>query len=127
MIRELQFGDLELLQSYPTSFPFPNLKSGLYCSQKAIVDKDEKFVGSAMLKLTAEAILILDPKLTPISKAFLINEAFTEVPKEMNKFGLDQIHVFVLPESDVAYASMLRKHFGFERARGIPLVLTKNG
>lgn len=80
-----------------------------------------------MLKLTAEALIILDPKLSNITKGALIIEAFDQVPEEMKKFGLDQVHVFVLPESDETYAGILQKHFKFERAKGIPLVYTKNG
>lgn len=126
MIRNLQFRDLEVIRRIPISFPFPNLDCGLYCSQKALIDKD-KVVGTAMLKLTSEAVIILDPHLSSITKASLIQEAFKTIPDEMDKFGLDQIHVFVIPDNDVSYAALLQKHFHFERAKGIPLVYTKNG
>lgn len=125
MVRELQFGDIGRLLTYPIEFPFPDLSSGLYCSQKALLDEREHCVGTALLKLTAEAIIILDPKLNDGKKAGLIIEAFNEMPEEMKKFGLDQIHVFVIPETDERYAEMLKKHFKFERTKGIPLVYTK--
>lgn len=125
MVRNLIFADLPELEKFPRDFPLPDISSGLYCTQKALIHRG-KLVGAAMLKLTSEAILILDPKENEITKASLISEAFGELLKDgSEKFGLDQCHVFVVPESDGKYAEFLMKHFGFVRASGIPLVFTK--
>jgi hypothetical protein len=97
----------------------------LYCIQKALLNHNQ-FVGAALLKLTSEAVLILDPKLNSITKAALIQEAFVEIKREaINKYGLDQVHVFVLPENDVKYAEFLQRHFEFQRTSGIALVYSK--
>lgn len=126
MIAELKFGDLVKLKEIAgTEFSFPDLSSGLYCSQKALFDSKGKFIGAALLKLTSEAMLILDKETTELTRAIAISEAFKQVPKELDKFGLDQAHVFVLPEDDWKYASFLMNHFGFKRATGIPLVYTR--
>jgi len=125
MIRNLQFRDLETLIQYPLDFPFPLLSNGLYCVQKALLDHD-KVVGAAFLRLTCEATLILDPKLNDLTKAALISESFKELKAEATeKYGLDQVHVFIVPESNVKYAEFLKKHFGFQETIGIPLVYTK--
>lgn len=128
MIRNLQFGDLERLKEiHPKEFPFPNLSSGLYCVQKAIVN-DDKLIGAALLRLTCEAVLILDPELSVLTKAVSILEAFPKLKSEaIGKYGLDQVHVFVVPEKDEHYVKILQKHFGFVKAEGFPLVLTKEG
>src|SRR6266853_766789 len=112
MIRNLKFADLDKIYEWcPKEYPFPDLASGLYCSQKALVI-GERLVGSAMLKLTCEAVLIIDPNISRLERARLIGEAFKELKSEaITKYGLDQVHVFVLPENDEHYAGILKKHF----------------
>lgn len=126
MVTNLRFKDLDALRSFAgTEFPFPDLSCGLYCSQKAMHDEKGKFIGAALLKLTAEAILILDPSASEMSKTRCISDAMRVLPDELDKFGLDQVHVFTLPESDTRWTKFLKAHFGFEDVKGIPLVLTR--
>lgn len=126
MIRELKFADLDKIYEWcPKEYPFPDLASGLYCCQKALVI-GQRLSGTALLKLTCEAVLIIDPSLGKLERARLISEAFQELKNEaIEKYGLDQVHVFILPENDEHYAEILKKHFGFQEATGIPLVLTR--
>lgn len=125
MIKELTLEAIPRLRKIANGdFPFPDLLSGLYCSQKGIYSEG-KFIGCALLKLTSEAMLILDRSESDLVLAKAIGEAFVEVPKEMDKFGLDQVHVFVLPETNEKYAQFLMKNFKFEKASGIPLVYTR--
>ena len=124
MIRNLQFQDLSTIIGYPRDFPFPDLGNGLYCIQKALLSGD-RLVGAALLKLSCEAILITDPNLPSRTKARLIHESFVSLRDEAIKtYGLDQVHVFVTG-NDEHYAQLLKDHFGFKDATGIPLVYTK--
>lgn len=122
MITQLHSSELPKLKEWST-FPFPNLDSGLYCSQRAIYNDQGKLIGGAFLKLTSEAMLILDPNAKGFERAKGIKEIFTLVPIEMDKFGLDQVHVFVLSHDSLA--QVLREHYNFQNATGIPLVLTR--
>lgn len=124
MVRNLQFRDLEKIQDWcPKEYPFPDLTSGLYCSQKALLAPDGKLEGAALLKLTCEAVLIIDPSLGNLEKARLVKESFKSLSVEAGEsYGLDQVQ-FVLRPGDEHYGKILRKHFGFRDQPGIPLIL----
>lgn len=124
MIRNLQFRDLEFLQRV-CQYEFPNLSNGLFCSQKALIDRKGRLVGGALLKLTSEAMIILDPDISPLIRANAIQEAFSEISSELDRYGLEDVQVNVIPENDEKYAEFLIKNFNFEKGQGIPLILRR--
>lgn len=123
MIRDLELRDLVRLESIHNSqYPLPRLGSKLYPVQK-VIEIDGKVLGSAYLHLTSEVSLVLDQGLSNFIKAELIREFFNTLPSELMRIGLTDTHVFVVPETDEKYAESLVKHFGFVKAKGIPLYL----
>lgn len=124
MIRNTVFADLEKLEQWcPKDYPPPDLTSGLYCSQKTLLGEGGKVEGFALLKLTCEAVLVLDPAAGGLEKARLVKLAFESLKSEATeKYGLDQVQ-FVLRAGDDHYAEILKKHFGFRDQPGIPLIL----
>lgn len=124
MIRNTIFSDLDKLQEWCPKEP-PDLASGLYCSQKTLLDEAGNPKGFALLKLTCEAVLVLDPEATDLERARLVKLSFESLKSEaIGKYGLDQVQ-FVLRPGDDHYAEILKKHFGFRDQPGIPLVLWK--
>lgn len=124
MIRNVQFQDLNKLEQWcPKEYPPPDLSSGLYCSQLALLGNRGNLEGFALLKLICEAVLIIDPSVSNLEKARLVKNSFDGLTKEaLENYGLDQVQ-FVLREDQVHYAKILKKHFGFKDQPGIPLIL----
>ena len=113
-VTKLRKSHVKLLKEYNNSkFPFPNLASPLYIIRGAIVDKDNNLLGAGFIKLTAEAIIILDPKIGKINKATAIYKLFDAARRGMVKKGLDGVHAFT---NDVNFQSFLKKRFGFEKS-----------
>ena len=127
MIRNTIFADLDKLQEWcPKEYPPPDLTSGLYCVQKSLLGEDGEVAGFALLKLTCEAVLVLDPDANELERARMVKVAFEKLKSEATeKYGLDQVHIFILPENNISYAELLKKHFGFQETTGIPLVYTR--
>jgi len=125
MTRNMQFQDIELMEQWcPKEYPPPDLTTGLYCAQKVLLSKDGKIEGFALLKLTCEAVLILDPDLkSNLERARLVRDSFNSLKSEATeKYGLDQVQ-FVLRPGQEHYAKILKKHFQFQDQPGIPLIL----
>lgn len=123
MIRDLELRDLLTVESFNAhNHQLPKLGSRLYPSQK-VIEENGKVLGSAFLHLTSDVSIILDPSLPNLTRARLIKEFFSIVPKELMDNNLEDTRVFVNPENDVKYAEFLMKHFGFVKDKGIPLYL----
>jgi hypothetical protein len=123
MIRDLQLRDLIAVESFNSNgHQLPKLNSKLYPVQK-VIEEDGKILGSAFLHLTSDVSIILDPSLSNLTRARLIKEFFSIVPKELMDNNLEDTRVFVNPENDTRYAEFLIRHFGFVKDKGIPLYL----
>lgn len=123
MIRDLELRDLIVLEEMnQNNHQLPRLGSKLYPSQK-VIEEDGKLLGLAFLHLTSDVSIILDPNLNCITKARLIKEFFSIVPKELMNNNLEDTRTFVNPDNDVKYAQFLMRHFGFKLDKGIPLYL----
>lgn len=123
MLRNLEGKDLEKVKEIHAKsnlFPFPDLSSPLYCIQKGIEIQGE-LVGASFVHLTCEVGLILDPKLCRIKKARAIHEVFSSLHDEIKRFGLEDAHIFVVPESNEEFANLLVKNYKFARTPGITL------
>src|SRR6266404_5306875 len=103
MIRNTIFADLDKLQKWcPKEFPPPDLASGLYCVQKSLLGENGEVTGFAFLKLTCEAVLVLNPEANELERARMVKVAFEKLKSEaISHYGLDQVHIFILPESNV--------------------------
>ena len=65
-VREYKESDLAQLKAIHASqgfdYAFPDLSNPLFVTKQVLTDSDEKIVGAAFLRLTAETYLLLDPK-----------------------------------------------------------------
>lgn len=123
-IRPFKFEDLEAIRSLGerySDFPFPDVNDPLY-TVKEVAEVDGKIIGAGLLRMTSEAVLILDLKCPQIQRAYAIERLlYTGIQKSQ----IDEIHTFLTGEMAHNFASFLRRKFGFEDVRGIPLVLRK--
>lgn len=123
MIRDLELRDLIIVEGiHNGKYPLPKLGSKLYPVQK-VIEVDGKVLGTAYLHLTSEVSLILDPKLSNLTRAKLLKEFFSVLPEELLKNDLEDTHVFVTPESGEKFVEFLKRHFNFVIAKGTPLYL----
>ncbi len=67
--------------------------------------------GAALLKVTSEAILILNPELSDLQKARLILESFDSLLSGLRKLGLDDAHLFT---NNKEFGEILKRHFDFK-------------
>lgn len=126
-IRDLNLRDyitLEKLHDKVSEFPIPNPSNKLNIVKKAIYD-DGNFIGAGFAWNTTEISLIVDDDLSSIKRAKAVKLLFDTLLKELVGLGYEDSHVFVIPKTDVKYAELLKKHFGFIDDEGIPLYYRK--
>ncbi len=99
-----------LIEFNSEKFPFPDLGNPLYIIRGSLIDNSGNVIGAGFIKLTSEAIIILDPTLSKLSKATAIYKLFEAAKKAMLSKGIDGTHVF--PDSEL-YARFLKKRLGF--------------
>jgi hypothetical protein len=125
MLRDLEPNDLRELEKFHEKseafFPFPEISHPLYLIKKTILDSSGKVIGAAFVRVTSEVTLIMNENESNLKRAKGIAEAFDILDSELLKAGLNDTHVFVLPETDVKYAEFLKGNFQFEDATGIAL------
>jgi len=112
--------ELRKLHSKQNLYPFPDLSSPLYCIQRVIEDNGQ-VLGAALVHLTCEVSLVIDPDLSKITKARVLNEIFKSLFSQIDHYGLSDVHIFVVPETNKEFADLLIKNFGFARTPGIAL------
>ncbi len=100
----------KLIKFNSEKFPFPDLGNPLYIIRGSLIDNSGNVIGAGFIKLTSEAIIILDPALSKLSKATAIYKLFEVAKKAMLSKGIDGTHVF--PDSEL-YARFLKKRLGF--------------
>ena len=104
------------------TYGLPSLTNDLNFVRKAIL-LDDKVVGSVIAHLTSEVSLILSDELSKLTKAKILKLCFTHMIQEIKKAGLEDTHVFILPDTDTHYRNFLMKHFKFVEATGLPMYL----
>ena len=93
----------------------------MYLIRKAILDESGKVIGAAFVRVTSEVTLIMNEDESSFKRAKGISEALETLDSELLKVGLNDTHVFILPENDTRYAEFLKTNFQFEDATGIAL------
>lgn len=136
-VRVLKYSDIPALlkmhEKAGYKFPFPDVASPLiegenpqwnplYLS-KGVVEENGHILGAGFVKLTSEAMLILDHD----SSAHELSRALTEIvlvgEAQTVKHGIGEWHTFV---EDSNFANILKKHYGFQDAKGHVLYLGIN-
>ncbi len=119
-IREYGEGDLEALraihgaQGFP--YEFPDLRNPLFLTKLVLAD-DEKgegegkgIAGASLLRLTAEAYLLLDPKRgTPKERWAWLLGLHEATRREAWGRGLEDVHAWLPPEIAAKFGRRLRR------------------
>lgn len=122
-LQDLNLADITKIEQFADpSYGLPDLSNPRNFIRKSI-SLDGEIIGSALAHLTSEVSLVLDPKVSALNKARVLKIVFDAMLREIREAGLEDTHVFVLPESDEHYKEFLMKHFNFVKASGIPLYL----
>lgn len=97
-------------------YAFPELKSPLFLS-RLILEKDSKIVAASLLRLTAEAYVLLDPSAgSPRERLrwlLLMHEA---ARGDAVRKGLDDVHCWVPPDMARPFGKRI-KALGWQRER----------
>jgi len=125
-IREDDLSDLARINGQMGLFPFPDLDSPLYIIKGVVEDETGKILGAGFIKLTAEAIIMIEPELPRIEKVQALKELFLVGKMESLKKGIYSWHAFI-KGSKKDFANTLRKTFGFEEIEDTVLFLNLEG
>lgn len=101
---------------YKNQFGLPNLNATV---SHGIIEDDKGVIGFGMVKLFAEAIMILDKIRSTRDKSRAMKALMYKALADSKRVGLNQLHVTV---DDEEFAKKLEKHYGFKRVRSIVLV-----
>lgn len=128
MIRDFHHNDIfdiEDLHEKNSQFKMPDYANPSNVIKKTIVH-DGKIVGSAFVHITSEVGLILDDDLPTITKTKILCRLFDVILSELGQTDIDDTHVFILPETNLKYAELLRRKFGFKRDTSLVMYRGKN-
>lgn len=111
-IREYTPADLEALQrlhlAQGFAYDFPDLANPLFLTKLVATRTDETFVGAALVRLTAEAFLLLDPAVGAPADRWRVVQALNEAARrDAHARGLDDVHCWVPPQLERRFAKRL--------------------
>lgn len=120
-IRPMEVRDIEAIRSLheqsPT-FVLPSFSDMIGCT---VVEDKGLIVGFGSIRLTSEAILVLDHSNKSSTK--VMKEILLTLPFVCKKFRLKDTHVFLTGNKQVEFSEILKKHYGFVGHTGEVLVL----
>jgi len=113
-IREYRESDLNALRAIHAAqgfqYPLPDLSNPLFVTKLILSDADkegeaeknavpeEKIIGAALLRLTAEAYLLLDPKAgTPLERWQWLLHLHAATERDAWRRGLEDVHAWLPP------------------------------
>lgn len=98
-------------------YSLPDLSSPLFAVKKVAIGKDGEVVGAGLLRITAEAFLLLSPSLSNSRKLLTMKSLQPEVLSEAWKLGIDEVECRI-PETvlDANFEASLR-YFGWSKDR----------
>ena len=119
LIREYHQSDLEQLRAIHAAQAFdyalPDLTNPLFVTKLVLIDDSAKVLGAALLRLTAEAYLLLDPRAgTPRQRwqSLLALHAATE--RDAWRRGLEDVHAWLPPPIAAKFGRRLTR-LGWQR------------
>lgn len=120
-IRPLKRDDVERVdeiyrQGHDEHFSLPGLKNQI---TSAVVEIGNKVVGFGIVKIHAEAIMVLDLTQSKVDRVDALEALLHEAHRACEEFGTEHLHVYV---QDPMLQRMLMKRFGFKIATGVALV-----
>src|SRR5258708_38908970 len=118
LVREYRESDLDTLrrihvaQEFP--FAFPDLRDPLFLTKMVVTTGDEKILGAALLRLTAEAYLLLDPQQgSPRQRWQALLALHSAAQHDAQQRGLEDLHAWLPPR----IARTFRRHIERLRCR----------
>ena len=102
---------------HDTDFSIPAVENVL---TTPIVYEDNKLIAFGMVKLFAEAILVMNLDATTRERVNAMKILFAEAFKACDKANIEQLHVSV---TNPDFAEMLKKHYDFRTCEGEILVV----
>jgi hypothetical protein len=90
-----------------------------------VIENDGKVIGAGSVKLTAEAILILDENQSLRVRVEILKELMLSLMFQCQKLGLIDVHAFLTGDTEIG--RVLKKHYGFDTHTGEVLVLNLGG
>ena len=113
LVREYQESDLAQLRAIHAAqgfdYKLPDLSNPLFVT-KLVLAKDDAIVGAALLRLTAEAYLLLDPRAgTPRQRWQWLLALHAAAERDAWQRGLEDVHAWLPPP--------IAKKFGKRLAR----------
>lgn len=85
----------------------------------AVVEHEGIVIAYGVLKMLAEAVLILDHSLSPKDRGEALTLLIQEAVKESSKKGLLEVQAVCEPK----FAKVMKKHYGFQKLDGETIVL----
>lgn len=121
LIRGIRGSDVpelrELCNKYShAGFDLPK-KNNIFAD--AVIEHDGKVVAYGILKLIAEAILVLDHSLPTKIRGEALTLLIQEAVKEASKKKLLEVQAVCEPK----FANVIKKHYGFQKLVGETLIL----
>ncbi len=113
-VREYKESDLAQLKAIHASqgfdYAFPDLGNPLFVTKLVFTDDDQKIVGAALLRLTAEAYLLLDPKAgTPRDRWQSLMALHTATHRDAWQRGLEDVHAWLPPSIAKKFGRRLQR------------------
>lgn len=129
-VREYAEGDLEALRKIHErqgfDYPFPDLREPLFVTKLVLEGESEKepeggegerlrepgqgIVGAALLRVTAEAYLLLDPRVgTPRERWNWLLALHEATERDAWRRGLEDVHAWLPPEIAAKFGQRLTK------------------
>ena len=101
-VRQYQESDLaELRRIYSVQqFPyaFPDLRDPLFLTKIVVTGENDRILGAALLRLTAEAYLLLDPRAgTPRERWQCLLALHAAAERDALQRGLEDVHAWLPP------------------------------
>jgi len=118
LVREYRESDLAQLRAIHAEqgfdYALPDLSNPLFVTKK-ILAKDDSIVGAALLRLTAEAYLLLDPRAgTPRQRWQWLLALHGATERDAWQRGLEDVHAWLPPPIASKFGKRLA-HFGWIR------------
>ena len=111
--RTLQNEDIEAVKSLhdkmETGYVFPDISGALFQIKGVVVDKNDKIVAAAALKITSEAFLWLNLKKSDSEKVKAILALTEKLSADAKKIGLDESTCWLPPGIEQKFAAFLYK------------------
>jgi hypothetical protein len=118
LVREYQESDLAQLRAIHAAqgfdYKLPDLSNPLFVT-KLVLAKDDAIVGAALLRLTAEAYLLLDPRAgTPRQRWQWLLALHAAAERDAWQRGLEDVHAWLPPPIAKKFGKRLA-HLGWLR------------